>query len=70
MRVVPSLGIVIWSISMARVKNWMMEMEETVNDAVASDCFNIEDVIQYCNENLTYVEEDYVREYYKREIEP
>ena len=49
---------------MSRIKNWMMEMEETVNDAVASDCYNIEDVIQYCNENLTYVDEDYVKEYY------
>ena len=41
-------------------------MEETVDDAVASDCTCIKDVIQHCNENLTYVEEDYVREYYER----
>ena len=52
---------------MGKVKNWMMEMEETVCDAVASDCTNIEDVITYCNENLTYVEEDYIRDYYERE---
>ena len=52
---------------MAKVKNWMMDMEETVNDAVDSGCTNIEDVITHCNENLTYVDEDYVREYYERE---
>ena len=51
---------------MSRIKNWMMEMEETVDDAVASDCTCIEDVIQHCNENVTHVEEDYVREYYER----
>ena len=52
---------------MSRMKNWMMEMEETVDDAVISDCSCVEDVVQYCNENLTYVDEDYVREYYERE---
>ena len=52
---------------MGAVKNWMMEMEETVNDAVVSDCHCIEDVITYCNENLTYVDEDYIRDYYERE---
>ncbi len=52
---------------MGAVKNWMMEMEETVNDAVVSDCHCIEDVITYCNENLSYVDENYVREYYDRE---
>ena len=52
---------------MAKVKNWMMEMEETVCGAVDSDCTNIEDVITYCNENLTYVDEDYIRDYYERE---
>jgi len=52
---------------MGKVKNWMMELEETVCDAVDSDCTNIEDVITYCNENLTYVDEDYIRDYYERE---
>ena len=52
---------------MGKMKNWMMELEETVCDAVASDCTNIEDVITYCNENLSYVDENYVREYYDRE---
>ena len=52
---------------MGKMKNWMMELEETVCDAVASDCTNIEDVITYCNENLTYVDEDYIRDYYERE---
>ena len=51
---------------MGKVKNWMMDMEETVNDAVASDCTNIEDAITHCNENLTYVDEDFVTEYYVR----
>ena len=50
---------------MAKVKNWMMDMEETVDDAVASDCYNIEDVITYCNENLTYVDEDFVKKYFE-----
>ena len=51
---------------MGKVKNWMMDMEEAVNDAVASDCTNIEDVITHCNENLTYVDEDFVTEYFVR----
>ena len=50
---------------MSKVKNWMMDMEETVDDAVAFGCYNIEDVITYCNENLTYVDEDYVKEYFE-----
>jgi len=50
---------------MSKMKNWMMDMEETVDAAVASDCYNIEDVITYCNENLTYVDEDYVKEYFE-----
>jgi hypothetical protein len=36
---------------MSKMKNWMMDMEETVDAAVASDCYNIEAVITYCNEN-------------------
>ena len=50
---------------MSKMKNWMMDIEETVDAAVASDCYNIEDVITYCNENLTYVDEDYVKEYFE-----
>ena len=50
---------------MSKMKNWMMDMEEAVDAAVVSDCYNIEDVITYCNENLTYVDEDYVKEYFE-----
>jgi hypothetical protein len=49
---------------MSKMKNWMMDMEEAVNDAIASDCYNIEDVITYCKENLTHVDEDYVKKYF------
>ena len=51
---------------MSKVKNWMVDMEEAVNDAVASDCTNIEDVITHCNETLTYVDEYFVTEYYEQ----
>ena len=50
---------------MSKMKNWMMDMEETVDAAVASGCYNIEDVITYCNENLTYVDEDFVKKYFE-----
>jgi len=50
---------------MSKMKNWMMDMEETVDAAVASDCYNIEAVITYCNENLTYVDEDFVKKYFE-----
>ena len=50
---------------MSKMKNYMMDIEETVDDAVAFGCYNIEDVITYCNENLTYVDEDYVKEYFE-----
>ena len=50
---------------MSKMKNWMMDMEESVDAAVASDCYNIEDVITYCNENLTYVDEDFVKKYFE-----
>jgi len=50
---------------MSKMKNWMMDMEETVDAAVASDCYNMEAVITYCDENLTYVDEDYVKEYFE-----
>ena len=50
---------------MSKMKNWMMDMEEAVDAAIHANCCNIEEVITYCNENLTYVDEDYVKEYFE-----
>jgi|TARA_B100001250_G_C19817148_1_gene799206 hypothetical protein len=50
---------------MGKVKNLLMDMEEAVNDAVASGCSNLEMVITHCEDNLSIMDEDFIKEYYE-----
>ena len=50
---------------MGKVKNLLMDMEEAVNDAVASGCTDLETVQTYCDDHLSIVDESYVKEYFE-----
>ena len=54
---------------MSKMKSWIMDMEDTVDVAVASGCSCIEDVITYCNQHyLGHYDQSYVIKYYEDEV--
>ena len=54
---------------MSKMKSWIMDMEDTVDVAVASGCSCIEDVITYCNQHyLGHYDKSYVERYYEDEV--
>ena len=45
---------------MGRVKNWLMEMEEHVNDAFCDGVTDEEGVLKYVQNKMTVVNKDFV----------
>ena len=51
---------------MGKVKNLLMDIEEAVNDAVASGCSDLETVEQYIEDNHGFIYgKGYIKEYYE-----
>ena len=54
---------------MGKVKSWMMDMEEQVDDAISSGRANSEDaVLEYVQDNMEIVDKRFVREYAKKRL--
>ena len=54
---------------MGKVKSWMMDMEEQVDDAISSGIANSEDaVLEYVQDNMDIVDKNFVREYAKKRL--
>jgi len=54
---------------MGKVKSWMMDMEEQVDDAISSGRANSEDaVLEYVQDNMEIVDKNFVREYAKKRL--
>jgi phosphoglucomutase len=59
----------IWTRKMGKVKSWMMDMEEQVDDAISSGRANSEDaVLEYVQDNMEIVDKNFVREYAKKRL--
>ena len=48
---------------MGKVKNWMMDMEEHIYDAIDDGAANAEDVFKYVQKRLTPHDEAYIKEH-------
>jgi hypothetical protein len=48
---------------MGKMKNWMMDMEESVIDAVNLGCKSQNDVVSYVKTNMQLVDETFVRKF-------
>ena len=54
---------------MGKVKSWMMDMEEQVDDAISSGRANSEDaVLEYVQDNMEIVDKRFVKEYAKKRL--
>ena len=54
---------------MGKVKSWMMDMEEQVDDAISYGGANSEDsVLEYVQNNMEIVDKTFVREYAKKRL--
>ena len=53
---------------MSEIKNWVMDMEESVHNAIDSNCKNVEQVIAYVKDRMEFVDENYIREYLEENI--
>lgn len=49
---------------MARVKDWMIDMEELTGQALSKG-LTLEEAIVYVRANIRYVDENYIRRIYK-----
>lgn len=47
---------------MARVKDWLIDMESAVGEALDKGFRDPKEIIQYCKKVLGKVDEDYIRE--------
>lgn len=47
---------------MARVKDWLIDMESCVGEALEKGLVDPKDIIQYCKKAIGKVDENYVRE--------
>lgn len=56
---------------MGKVKSWIMDMEESVHDAIEAECNNVHEVIGYVKQDPTVVFCDvaFVTEYYNECME-
>jgi hypothetical protein len=62
----------IWIKKMGKVKSWMMDMEEQVNDAISSGvCYmalSEDTILEYVQDNMDTVDKPFVREYAKKRL--
>lgn len=54
---------------MSRTKDWMMEMEEHVYDAIGEGWSSLEDVQSYVDDHMSLVDKDYVKNIYNELID-
>ena len=56
---------------MGKVKNWIMDMEESVHAAIDAECDNIQQVIEFVKQDpdVAHVDENFVKEYYNELME-
>ena len=50
---------------MSKIKNWIMEMEELIYDAIENGANNIEEVTSHVESNMDVVDKHYVSKVYK-----
>jgi len=50
---------------MSKIKNWIMEMEELIYDAIENGANNIEEVTSHVESNMDVVDKHYVSKIYK-----
>jgi RNA 3'-terminal phosphate cyclase len=59
---------------MSKIKNWIMEMEELIYDAIENGASNIEEVTSHVENNMEVVDKHYVTKVYeelkKEELHP
>ena len=51
---------------MGKVKNWMMDMEEHIYDAIDDGAANAEDVFQYVQKRMPVNNKEYIKEHAKK----
>lgn len=56
---------------MGKVKNWIMDMQESVHAAIDAECGNIQQVIGFVKQDpdVEIVDENFVKEYYNECME-
>jgi hypothetical protein len=47
---------------MARVKDWLIDMECAVHEALEQGHVDIKEIIMYCKKAIGHVDENYIRE--------
>jgi len=59
---------------MSKIKNWIMEMEELIYDAIENGASNVEEVTLHVESNMDVVDKHYVNKVYeelkKEELHP
>jgi len=50
---------------MSKIKNWIMEMEELIYDAIENGASNVEEVTSHVESNMDVVDKHYVSKVYK-----
>ena len=50
---------------MSKIKNWIMEMEELIYDAIENGAGSIEEVSEYVESKMDVVDKNYVSKVYK-----
>ena len=50
---------------MSKIKNWIMEMEELIYDAIENGAGSVEEVSEYVESKMEVVDKNYVSKVYK-----
>jgi predicted transcriptional regulator len=50
---------------MSKIKNWIMEMEELIYDAIENGAGSVEEVSEYVESKMDVVDKNYVSKVYK-----
>ena len=54
---------------MSKIKNWIMEMEELIYDAIDNGASSVEEVSKYVESKMDVVDKHYVSKVYKELVE-
>ena len=50
---------------MSKIKNWIMEMEELIYDAIENGASSVEEVSKYVESKMDVVDKNYISKVYK-----
>ena len=49
-------------LDMGAMKNWLMEHDECIGDAIENGAINKEQVVAFCKTNMVMIDENYIKE--------